>query len=169
MPGNTTSLVYDWEQKLFSDIYTVNADQNCTKGDRDIIVMPWQGAMDICYAEDVLASVKDEDDDVMYPKRYFHGTCSDNRYGRTNHCKNNVKKSFSSKGCVLTGEYDSDKREHEDFETKFAAINMTNFFGKKYCGKTIKSPNGGYISFDNITLQTKSCKSGLKACPYVGD
>ena len=60
--------------------------------------------MDICYHEDVLWTVKDKDDDILYPKIYSHGTCFENKFSSyAVKCKDNDENLAGLSGkCVAT-------------------------------------------------------------------
>jgi len=86
--------------------------------------MPWQGAMSICYHEDVTYSEKVKwFNDKKYPMKFSHGSCKANKIGIVGHSWGSDAK--------------KDDRIHKDYSTYQAGINMSNFYGNKYCGKTI--------------------------------
>ena len=85
----------------------------------------------------MLWSVKDEDDDIKYPKIYSHGTCFENKFSTyATKCKDNDDHFGSLSGkFVATRKGATEVREHKNFETKRDPISMVSFDGKKYCGK----------------------------------
>jgi len=66
--------------------------------------MPWQGAMNLCYHEDVLYSKHDGGgffgSAKKYPMKYSHGTCLENKFGSiTARCKDNAPYSKFDSSC----------------------------------------------------------------------
>jgi hypothetical protein len=50
---DVSSEMHDWDQFIFSGIYSIAADKECDKNDQTVMSMTYPGVQPTCYAEDI--------------------------------------------------------------------------------------------------------------------
>jgi len=83
---------HDWDQDVFSEIYTVDANAKCKDNDEPRLKMKYLGVQSTCYGEDVTfkKGVELFELNITNPKlwsalpktpwKFYNGTCFENGY-----------------------------------------------------------------------------------------
>ena len=83
----------------------------------------------MCHAEDVGFYKKRDDPSIKYPKKYFVGSCSFNKYRDVKRCSIGAK---NKKTCTTTKE----KRKYSQIKAHPPII-LKEFYGKIFCGERL--------------------------------